>query len=82
MVLRKVDLSRPAGVDEEPEICACGHYAYVHQPSCCGGWAHPDHCWQGRLSWSVFGMRFKIMRRCPCDKGWINGQLRTPRIYM
>jgi hypothetical protein len=70
------NLSRPPGLDE-PEVCACGHYGYVHGLFCCNCWAHPEHCWQGRLSWTLFGMGFKISLRCPCDKGWVNGELVT-----
>lgn len=80
-MIRRTSLARPAGI-EEPEICDCGHYAYVHGLGSCGGWAHPDHCWQGRVSWGLFGMRFHVSLRCPCDKGWVAGELRGPRWYM
>ena len=74
----KRSLYRPAGVDE-PEVCFCGHYSFTHGLACCLGWAHPDHCWQGRLSWSLLGVRLHISMRCPCDYGWVQGQLiKTP----
>ncbi len=67
-------LYEPAGVDQ-PEVCHCGHYGYIHGKLRCGKTAHPQHTWRGRLNWSFLGARFSIALRCPCRRGWFNGEL-------
>lgn len=42
----------------EPEVCACGHYVYLHQDGYCPGWRLP----QLRL-W-----RFTLATRCRCRR--------------
>lgn len=67
------NLSRPAGLDE-PEVCECGHYGYVHGLTRCGCWAHPEHSWRGRVR---FG-RVRVSLKCPCRRGWVGGELTEP----
>lgn len=63
-------LYQPAGLDQ-PEVCFCGHYSYIHGRYRCGAWAHPEHSFWGRLRLG----RFVINAKCPCLRYWLDGYL-------
>ena len=72
--MKRFSYYKPAGY-EEPEICHCGHYAYVHGRMRCGGPARSGYSWRGRLNLWIFGARVSITLPCPCKRAWRDGEL-------